>query len=119
LIDFKLISHDKRGESYSITFEDGREAMLIVTKKGFYRGGHYHTTDEISLLLSGSIKCWKKDSTKIYNTGELISNKAGEPHLTLALTDYVLLDWKPNDKFGEWETIEYEPYRICVTQQFD
>lgn len=123
-LELKPIAKDKRGESYSLMFPDGREAVLIFTLKGFYRGGHYHTTDEISLLLSGKVRCWKKfnpgsKGEQVFEkkAGDLLVNGAGEPHLTLALEDYWLLDWKPNAKFGEWESINYEPYRRKVAEQ--
>lgn len=125
MTDFKLtlkpIAKDARGESYSLMFPDGKEAVLIFTKAGFLRGGHSHTTPEVSLLLSGSVKCWKiingTEYTFTRKKGETLANRAGEPHLTLFLEDSWLLDWKSEVKAGEWETINYEPYRKQVDEQ--
>ena len=126
----KLIAEDERGASWQILLPDNRELVLIYTRKGFWRGGHHHTKPEISLVLSGKLRTRKiiKDIDSDYNVyereieiersaGETISNKAGEPHVTMALEDYYLIDWKIGAKIGEWQTIDYDPYRVIVRSQ--
>jgi len=119
------VAKDFRGESWRIVFPDNREALLIFTKKGFYRGGHSHSKPEVSLILTGRVKNWKMTGFTGKNevvtekcAGEFMFNQAGEPHLTLALEDYWLLDWKIDAHIGEWVTTNYEPYRVHVRHQF-
>jgi len=126
----ELVVKDYRGESWRIVFPDNREALLIFTKAGYFRGGHSHSKPEVSLLLTGRVKNWKivrvNNDTKPNPTHELITelsagcfmiNQAGEPHLTLALEDYWLIDWKIDAHIGEWITTDYEPYRKRVRNQ--
>lgn len=115
------VAKDYRGQTWRIVFPDNREAMLIFTKKGFLRGGHSHSKPEISLLLTGKVRTWKiingEEVITEKSAGEFMSNQAGEPHLTLALEDYWLIDWKIGAHIGEWETTNYEPYRAKVRAQ--
>lgn len=124
------VAKDYRGESWRILFPDNREALLIFTKVGFYRGGHSHSRPETSLILQGKVRSWKivteetvnsfRDNREIIreiSAGEIMHNEAYEPHVTLALTDYWLFDWKVDTKIGESETITYKPYRDLVEKQ--
>jgi len=120
-LKLELIAKDYRGAMWRILFPDNREALLFFTKAGFYRGGHFHSTPETSLILSGKVRNWKiVDDVEVVSekgAGEIMSNQPGEPHLTLALEDYWLLDWKVNTHIGESTTTNYEPYRRHVTEQ--
>lgn len=115
------VAKDYRGESWRILFPDNREALLIFTKAGFLRGGHSHSKPEISLLLTGRVRNWKimnnKEVVSEKSAGETMTNEAGDPHLTLALEDYWLLDWKLNTKIGESKSTNYPPYRAKVDAQ--
>jgi len=115
------VSKDYRGESWRLVFPDNREALLIFTKKGFLRGGHSHSKPEVSLILTGKVKTWKiingEEVVAEKATGEFMSNQADEPHLTLALEDCWLIDWKIDAHIGEWVTTNYEPYRVRVRHQ--
>jgi hypothetical protein len=115
------VAKDYRGESWRIVFPDNRELMLINTRQGFFRGGHSHSKPEISLLLTGRVKTWKiingVEVIAEKSAGEFMINQAGEPHLTLALEDYWLIDWKLDTKIGESKTINYQPYRAKVDAQ--
>jgi len=125
------VAKDYRGESWRIVFPDNREALLIFTKAGFLRGGHSHSKPEISLILTGKVRSWKmeeivtsqgrpmgfKEVVTEKSVGEFMMNQAGEPHVTLALEDCWLIDWKIDAHIGEWVTTNYEPYRVRVRQQ--
>ena len=115
------VAKDYRGESWRVVFPDNREALLIFTKAGFFRGGHSHSKPEISLLLTGRVKTWKiVNNTEVItekSAGEFMINQADEPHLTLALEDFWLIDWKIDAHIGEWITTNYEPYRVRVRHQ--
>ena len=120
-MELEPVAKDYRGESWRIVFPDNREALLIFSKAGFLRGGHSHSKPEISLLLTGKVRNWKiVNGTEVItekSAGEFMMNQAGEPHLTLALDDCWLIDWKIDAHIGEWETTNYEPYRIRVREQ--
>jgi len=115
------VAKDYRGESWRIVFSDNREAMLIFTKAGFFRGGHSHSKPEVSLILTGKVRTWKiingEEVVAEKVAGEFMSNQADEPHLTLALEDFWLIDWKIDAHIGEWTTTNYEPYRVRVRHQ--
>jgi hypothetical protein len=115
------VAKDHRGESWRILFPGNREALLIFTKKGFFRGGHSHSKPEISLLLTGKVRNWKivngAEVIAEKSAGEFMINQADEPHLTLALEDFWLIDWKIDAHIGEWTTTNYEPYRVRVRHQ--
>jgi len=118
------VAKDERGESWRVLFPDNREALLIFTKKGFLRGGHSHSNPEISLILTGKVRNWKivDGCTELINdlsAGNFMINQPGEPHLTLALEDYWILDWKIDAQIGEWTTTDYEPYRKRVRDQLN
>jgi hypothetical protein len=123
------VAKDYRGESWRIVFPDNREALLIFTKAGFLRGGHSHSKPEVSLLLTGKVRNWKiidnVDESRLQevitekSAGEFMINQAGEPHLTLALEDCWLVDWKIDAHIGEWITTDYEPYRMRVRDQLN
>jgi len=120
-MELEPVAKDYRGESWRIVFPDNREALLIFTKAGFLRRGHSHSKSEISLLQTGIVRNLKiVNGTEVItekSAGEFMMNQAGEPHLTLALDDCWLIDWKIDAHIGEWETTNYEPYRIRVREQ--
>lgn len=121
VLKLEKVSEDYRGLTYRVILPDNRELMLINTRRGFFRGGHSHSKPEISLLLMGRVRNWKiVNDTEVItekSAGEFMTNQAGEPHLTLALEDYWLLDWKIDAHIGEWATTNYEPYRVRVRHQ--
>lgn len=118
----KLIKRDFRGDSWSVLLPDGTEGVLIYTRKGMYRGGHYHSKPESSLLLSGKMHYWKMrdDGLEVEfdeNPGEVLHNKEGEAHLALAIEEGWLFDWKIGAKAGETITTSYPRYRKKVDEQ--
>jgi quercetin dioxygenase-like cupin family protein len=101
---------------------DGTEGVLIHTRKGAIRGGHFHDKPESSLLLSGKMKYWKMVDGKrevefVHGPGQLLHNKPGEAHLALALEEGWLFDWKIGAKAGETTTTNYPRYRKIVENQ--
>jgi len=120
-LELEPVASDYRGESWRIVFSDNREALLIFTKAGFLRGGHSHSKPEVSLILTGKVRTWKiingAEVVAEKAAGEFMSNQADEPHLTLALEDCWLIDWKIDAHIGEWITTNYEPYRVHVRHQ--
>lgn len=115
------VAKDYRGAMWRIVFPDNREALLFFTKAGYFRGGHSHSTPEISLILTGRVRNWKIINGAEVVTekvaGEVMVNQPSEPHLTLALEDFWLIDWKLDAHIGESTTTNYEPYRAKVREQ--
>lgn len=117
-----LIAKDMRGASWSLLFPDNREAVLIFTRKGFYRGGHSHDKPETSIVLTGRMRYRKmtedgKENTFTQGPGDVLYNKPGEIHLAHALEDGWLMDWKINTLKGEATSMNYPPYRKFVDEQ--
>ena len=114
------IYQDKRGKAWSIKF-DGRELVLIYSKAGAYRGGHYHTKPEVSLLLTGKAEYTKKIGKEEYQfvqtPGHLLTNDALEPHLAHFLADSWLIDWKTAE--GEYLTVNIPKYRKIVEKSLE
>ena len=116
------IAKDARGESYSITLPDNREIVLIFSKKGALRGGHSHSKDEVSMLLTGGVHYWKKNNygeefELDEKPGDVLFNEAGEVHLAKFEEDSWLLDWKIDTKIGECVTTNDPLYRARVDTQ--
>ena len=115
------IAEDFRGSSWAVLLPDGTEGVLIFTKKGVLRGGHWHNKPETSLLLSGRMKYWKmergKETEFVQEAGDVLHNEPGEPHLALSLEDGWLFDWRVGAKKGETVTTNYTPYRKRVEGQ--
>ncbi len=119
---FEKISEDKRGANYRIILPGKRELVLIFTRAGYWRGGHFHDADEVALMLRGKMEYFKrtadgKDLTFEVSKGQSYENKAGEPHVGHFLEDSWLLDWKIDACIGEFTTTDYEPYRARVRSQ--
>lgn len=116
-----LIHQDYRGEIYQILLPDDREIMLLFTKKGCLRGGHFHNKLEVDLFVSGRMQ-YRKIENGFYHeivfeksAGDMLINHPGEPHLAVALEDSWLIEWK-DAHIGEWITTNYEPLRKLVKQ---
>ena len=120
------IAEDARGASYSILLPDGQEIVLIRTNKGYWRGGHSHNVDEVSVLLSGSAQYRKRTTDRILGevevdfiqeVGGVLKNAPGEPHAALALEDYWLIDMRPGSKADQVKNTNYPPWRKLVDEQ--
>jgi hypothetical protein len=117
------MSEDARGASYSIMLPNGQELLLIYTRNGFWRGGHSHNVEEVSVLLSGRATTMKRlrgrgqtETQEVHSTGAIIRNGPGEVHVTLALEDYWLVDIRPGAKASRIKSRNYRPYRRLVTE---
>ncbi len=116
------IAEDKRGASWSIKLPDGQEIILIRTNAGYWRGGHSHNVDEVSVLLSGRALYLKKDPSGnetpfIQDKGGVLQNAGGEAHAALALDDYWLVDMRPGSYAEDVKNKNYPPWRKLVEDQ--
>jgi len=104
------IHEDKRGEIYTITGEmDTPEIKLLITKKGFARGGCVHKLrDEFCVCVEGLVEHYiegEKDSyvpAQQHKKGFALTNlhkgkpvliPHGIPHYFYSKTDSVVLEW--------------------------
>lgn len=119
----KLEHTDSRGEIYSISLPGDKELMLLHSKAGALRGGHAHDCDELVALLTGKIFYTKREErddqdaaewTEVLTEGDTSFVPKGVFHLGEFLKDSWLLEWKIGTKKGDWENIDYKPYRDKV-----
>ena len=116
------IAEDERGASWSILLPDGQELILIRTNAGYWRGGHSHNVEEVSVLLSGKALYLKKfgeseEKFFIEEAGEQLINHPGDAHAALALEDYWLIDIRPGSKAADIVHTEYPPWREFIKRQ--
>ena len=119
---FSKIAEDERGASWSILLPDGQELVLIRTNAGYWRGGHSHNVDEVSVLLSGKALYLKRslaqeELTFIEGPGDVLPNLAGEEHAAFALEDYWLIDIRPGSKASDIHNTDYPLWREFVNRQ--
>jgi len=112
-MEIEKIHEDKRGSLHRILFE-GKEFLLVFTKKGMLRGGDYHKSTQHDVVLSGSMEFRYKKGTleqiKTLGVGEMIHFEPNVPHVFTAKEDTLIIEWLE----GEFEKSYYEPYRRLV-----
>jgi hypothetical protein len=114
----KLEHSDDRGEIYSIALPDNQEMMLLHSNAGVFRGGHWHSCDEVVMLLSGAMRYHKhingKDQTTLMEDGDASYNGAGQIHMGEFLEDSWVIEYKLGTAVGAWTQENYPPYRAKV-----
>ena len=115
---FEKISEDERGANYRVLLPHGQELLLIFTKAGYSRGGHFHDTEEVALVLTGRVEIQKMVDGRLESfertAGQTYHNARGEPHVGTFKEDSWILDWKLTAKAGEFRTTDYLPFRKLV-----
>jgi hypothetical protein len=53
--NLEKVSEDERGWIYRLLKPDGREVILIFTRRGFWRGGEYHKSTQHDFLIFGKL----------------------------------------------------------------
>lgn len=92
---------------------------IIEIKKGFARGGHFHSYDSNHMLLTGSIECrkenmiTKEEEIKIFNAPSIIQVDANIAHLFIALEDSVFVETIN----GIYDGVNYSKYRMIVEEK--
>lgn len=123
--DIKLekINEDVRGSIHSLKFKDkfedkdeDRELIIVISKKGAPRGGHYHDKNQTHVVLHGSYDYREVDPNKpnmeikrVVKIGDVLRIKAGKAHMLTALEDSAFLEFGRRKK-----TVYYPPYRKVV-----
>lgn len=117
-LQFKKQITDQRGTIVFLEYGD-KKINLVEIKKGFSRGGHYHTFKTRHFILSGKISYHQKD----IRTGEEKTQTISAPyilevmpyvaHLLTAIEDTVFAEEFAQD----YSAIEYPQFRKIVTEK--
>lgn len=109
---------DSRGTIIFLKYGD-RSINLVQIKKGFARGGHYHTFETRHHLISGIIEYREKDINTNQEKVQTITSPAVitvppmAAHLLIAKEDVVFAEEFSKD----YSAVEYDPYRNIVVQK--
>lgn len=108
---------DIRGKIMIYTYGKNH-VNLVEIKKGFARGGHYHSYSQNHILISGKIEYREEDivtnveQIKIINKPEVLFVPANNAHLFIALEDTIFVE-----TYGEeYNAINYPKYRKIVNE---
>ena len=93
--NFTKIHEDKRGAIYLIQdlLGDNKEINLLEIKKGYARGGCYHSNNENFVVIKGKVKFICGDKEKKVSKGESGEIPAFQPHAFIALEDSIVSEW--------------------------
>ena len=112
MIRVYLVNEDNRGCIFAIE-KNGKEiGILIYTKEGMKRGGHYHKSRQHTIILKGSFMVKTPNREKVYSDGDHIVIDANIPHLFTALEDTLAFEYLE----GEIERTVYPEYRKEVEE---
>ena len=112
LKDIKKVHEDERGEIFVIPCTKEKDLAMFKTKKGYARGGCVHVfDDEYFVVIKGKIACIIDDEYLEYDEGMSGMIPRNSPHMTIALTDSILMEWgaRRDDK-----NVYHEDYREKV-----
>lgn len=95
----ETLNEDSRGRILRLEL-NGKEYIILETKKGKKRGGDYHNVVQYNTVLEGKIKAITVNEQKTLDPGDSITFEVGIPHYIEALEDSIMLEWKdkPGDK---------------------
>ncbi len=117
-LSFESESHDKRGKVIFLSY-GSKKINIIEIKKGFSRGGHYHTFETRHFLLSGIIEYREKnigtgkEKVQTITSPATISVPSMVAHLLTAVDDTLFAEEFPQD----YSATEYPEYRKIVMQK--
>ena len=104
-------SEDVRGQI--IFFSYGKKQInLVEIKKGYSRGGHYHSFDTVHQLIHGKVELRQKnilngeEIIKVIDAPNIIFVKAKFAHLLTALNDSIFIETF-NDGYSAKNFSEY------------
>jgi len=111
-VGFEKVHEDVRGRIYRLQLE-GREYMLLTTKKGFRRGGEMHSTEQRLTVLKGKILLVTPKLALRLAEGQTFTIGCRIPHYLEVLEDSMVLEWKDS---GLEDKEYYLPYRKFVEE---
>jgi quercetin dioxygenase-like cupin family protein len=111
-----IVNEDRRGWILRMMLPDGREDIIIYTRRGFIRGGETHKSDQNNLVLQGALKWTYGDgSTEVTTSHQGNIIPAGKAHMAEAIEDTVYLEWLD----GEWEKTYVPEMREIVLRRIE
>lgn len=109
---------DARGKIFFLSHGD-EKVNLVEIKKGFARGGHYHTIAQDHIIISGKLEYREEnvktgqEQIKIIDVPTIIHVPAHTAHLLMAIEDTLFLE-----TFNKTiESINYPKYRNIVEER--
>jgi quercetin dioxygenase-like cupin family protein len=113
MLELKKIHEDERGEIYSIPLSEHTDIAILVTNKGYARGGHYHPeSDEYFIVVKGLVKYIIDERKEFYHTGLSDVVMKGEPHMFVSHSDSIVLHFGADEK----QSVKYDEYRKIVEE---
>ena len=117
-LEFEKQVTDARGTILFLKYGD-KNLNVVQIKKGFARGGHYHTFETQHHILSGMVEYRQTDIATGQETIQtiegpiVISVPAMTAHILIAKQDTLFLE-----EFGKnYSATEYAPYRQIIMQK--
>jgi len=118
------VAEDKRGVIFEVGVIDDRHVNILVTKAGFYRGGHFHDYPEEFFVVWGELD-WLEAPTPETNPGMLnstqytmgmvMNSQPGIPHMLKANTDCVVVEFRPAG--AGFKATDFAPMRNLIKAQ--
>lgn len=88
---------DERGTITQLIHEGYKQINVITSKKGVFRGGHYHKeNDEAFYIVSGSLKVTVNENTYDFHSGDFFGIEANDMHSFLFTEDTLLVSMYSN-----------------------
>ncbi|HXG73251.1 MAG TPA: hypothetical protein VNK44_00335 [Candidatus Nitrosotenuis sp.] len=118
VLKFEKQATDARGTIVFLSYGD-KKINVVEIKKGFSRGGHYHTFQTRHFLLAGTIEYRQTDlrtgeeKTEIISSPQIITVPPMVAHLLTAQEDTIFAEEFAQD----YSATEYPKYRNIVTQK--
>ena len=114
-LEFEKITEDIRGKILWLT--SGKTKILVIeTKKGFARGGHYHNFSTKQFVAKGTIEYREEDLNtgieliQIFTAPDIISTSPNIPHMITALEDSLSIEIFTTD----YSATMFQKYRAII-----
>lgn len=83
---------DDRGTIVQLIHEGYAQINVITSKKGVFRGGHYHKENEEAFyIVSGKLEVIVNDKTAVFATGDFFGIETNDMHSFNFLEDTTLV----------------------------
>lgn len=120
MLEIRKVHEDSRGEIFEVLLDKKQTGLIVSTKKGKARGGHYHPRTQEMYVVKGrfeyiTMQKGRKETEKrrIIKEGAFISVPPNEIHMMIAKTDCVFFE----SMRGGYEAKNYPPYRKIVEEK--
>ena len=115
-LEFEKTVDDVRGKIFVFRSEGG-EMEVIEVRKGFSRGGHFHSIDTVLHVVAGKVEYREEDASgkgpekvAVFTAPSRIDVPANAAHMTTAIEDSVMVEVVG----GDYDATEYPKYRKIV-----